>query len=46
MGNWRRMMERAGWKVNKDGVMGGMEIWKDADTKEHWEKCVIRRDFF
>lgn len=43
--NWLGMVERGDWKVDENGVAGGMETWKEADTKEHWEKYVIKRDF-
>jgi hypothetical protein len=43
--NWLGMVEMGHWKVDENGVVGGMEIWKEADTEEYWEKYVIKRDF-
>ncbi|KAJ4346148.1 hypothetical protein N0V95_005651 [Ascochyta clinopodiicola] len=43
--NWLGMVERGDWKIDEHGVAGGMEIWKEADTEEHWEKYVIKRNF-
>ncbi|CAO2656567.1 Nn.00g053700.m01.CDS01 [Neocucurbitaria sp. VM-36] len=43
--NWLGMVERGDWKIDENGVAGGMEIWKEADTEEHWEKYVIKPDF-
>lgn len=39
--NWRAMIREGHWKVDADGVMGGIEEWRKADTKEDWEKYVI-----
>ncbi|KAJ8114716.1 hypothetical protein OPT61_g3468 [Boeremia exigua] len=43
--NWLGMVESGAWQIDENGVAGGMEVWKDADTKEHWEKYVIKQDF-
>jgi hypothetical protein len=43
--SWLKMVERGDWKIDSNGVAGGVEIWKEADTEEHWEKYVIKRDF-
>jgi hypothetical protein len=32
--NWLGMVERGDWKVGADGVMGGIDEWKKADTEE------------
>jgi hypothetical protein len=39
--NWLGMVERGDWTVDENGVAGGMDKWKEADTEEHWEKYVI-----
>lgn len=39
--NWLGMVEGGIWKVDENGVVGDMETWKEADTKEGWEKYVI-----
>ncbi|KAH6621816.1 hypothetical protein C7974DRAFT_211571 [Boeremia exigua] len=43
--NWLGMVVSEAWKIDENGVAGGMEIWKDADSEEHWEKYVINRNF-
>jgi hypothetical protein len=39
--NWLGMVQRGDWKVDANGVMGGIDEWKKADTEESWEKYVI-----
>jgi hypothetical protein len=39
--NWLAMVERGDWKVDEDGVVGGIDEWKKADTGSDWEKYVI-----
>jgi hypothetical protein len=39
--SWTRMVENGDWRVDENGVMGGMEEWKKADTEESWSKFVI-----
>ncbi|OCK81872.1 hypothetical protein K432DRAFT_403430 [Lepidopterella palustris CBS 459.81] len=34
--SWRAMVEDGVWEVDGDGVKGGMEMWKMADTEEGW----------
>lgn len=29
------------WKVGEEGVMGGIDEWKKADTEEEWNRYVI-----
>jgi hypothetical protein len=41
--SWRGMVERGDWKIGEDGVVGGMEVWREADSEESWEKYVIPR---
>lgn len=43
--NWLEMVETGHWEIDESGVAGGMKIWKKADTEEHREKYVIKRDF-
>jgi hypothetical protein len=33
---WVEMVEDGKWEVDADGVVGGIEKWKEADTEEHW----------
>jgi hypothetical protein len=35
------MVQGGYWKVDTDGVIGGIEEWKKADTEESWERYVI-----
>ncbi|KAL2819046.1 hypothetical protein BDW59DRAFT_151657 [Aspergillus cavernicola] len=39
--NWAEMVERRDWDVDVDGVTGGIEKFREADTEEHWEKYWI-----
>lgn len=39
--NWLTMVREGHWKVDAEGVVGGIEEWRKADTKEHWEKYTI-----
>jgi hypothetical protein len=39
--NWLGMVQRGDWKVDANGVMGGIDEWKKVDTEESWEKYVI-----
>jgi hypothetical protein len=41
LSNWLGMVRRGDWKVGAEGVMGGIEMWKEADTEESWEKYRI-----
>lgn len=43
--NWLSMVVSEDWKIDENGVAGGMEMWKQADTEEHWEKYVIKRNY-
>ncbi|KAK6844433.1 hypothetical protein PG995_014543 [Apiospora arundinis] len=38
---WVKLVESGHWKVGPDGVLGGMEKWRDADTRWHWKKYVV-----
>jgi hypothetical protein len=40
--NWLGMVQRGDWEVDANGVMGGIDEWKKADSEELWEKYVIR----
>jgi hypothetical protein len=39
--SWTQMVENGDWRVDEEGVVGGMEEWKKADMKEGWSKFVI-----
>ncbi|TAQ88634.1 hypothetical protein B7494_g3051 [Chlorociboria aeruginascens] len=43
--NWTSMVERGLWAVGEDGVMGGIEKFKEADTKTHWKDYWIEPDW-
>jgi hypothetical protein len=43
--NWLEIVERGDWKIDENGVAGGMDVWKEADAEEHWEKYVIKHNF-
>ncbi|KAF1825884.1 uncharacterized protein K489DRAFT_386428 [Dissoconium aciculare CBS 342.82] len=42
---WTEMVEEGMWEVDSDGIKGGMEKWKEADTEEHWEDYVLPLDW-
>ncbi|CAN9081552.1 unnamed protein product [Alternaria sp. RS040] len=33
---WVEMVEQGKWQVDQDGVVGSIEKWGEADTKENW----------
>ncbi|KAK4063896.1 hypothetical protein Trihar35433_8604 [Trichoderma harzianum] len=35
--HWADMVEKGKWAVDVDGVAGGIEKWREADTKDHWQ---------
>ncbi|KAJ5139691.1 hypothetical protein N7448_003099 [Penicillium atrosanguineum] len=39
--NWASRVETGDWEVNEDGVAGGIEKFKEADTSGHWTKYQI-----
>ncbi|KAJ5875576.1 uncharacterized protein N7473_012923 [Penicillium subrubescens] len=39
--NWAERVESGDWEVDENGVTGGIEKFKDADTPEHWKKYYI-----
>lgn len=39
--SWLERVESGDWKVNKDGIMDGINEWKKADTSSGWGKYVI-----
>ncbi|KAG9690144.1 hypothetical protein KCU95_g13948, partial [Aureobasidium melanogenum] len=38
--NWLMNVKSGHWAVDEQGVSGGVEVWKQADTEEHWDKYV------
>ncbi|RDW67219.1 uncharacterized protein DSM5745_09085 [Aspergillus mulundensis] len=41
LNNWAERVEGGDWEVDGDGVRGGIEKFREADTEEHWEKYWI-----
>ena len=41
--SWRGMVERGDWQIDKNGVAGGMDVWREADSQEGWEGYVVPR---
>jgi len=35
---WTHMVNSGQWTVGSDGVEGGIDVWKEADTSEHYRK--------
>ncbi|KAL4734759.1 hypothetical protein BDV11DRAFT_174478 [Aspergillus similis] len=44
--NWAERVEKGDREVNGDGVAGGIEMFREADTKEHWRKYWILRSWY
>jgi hypothetical protein len=42
---WTWLVEQGIWEVDEDGVKGGMEKWREADTEEHWWKYVMPKSW-
>lgn len=45
LGNWRQLVEMGKWSVGPNGVDGGIEVFGDADTKEHSLKYRLTECF-
>lgn len=41
--SWGAMVERGDWQVDENGVVGSMDVWREADSEEKWERYVIPR---
>jgi hypothetical protein len=41
--SWKGMVERGDWKIDENGVAGGMDIWREADSEDKWAAYVIPR---
>jgi hypothetical protein len=41
--SWRWMVERGDWRVDRNGVVGEIEMWREADSEGGWEGYVIPR---
>ncbi|KAK1141702.1 hypothetical protein N8T08_008800 [Aspergillus melleus] len=39
--NWAHRVEDGDWDVGENGVLGGPEKFREADTEEHWQKYWI-----
>ena len=39
--NWRERVESGDWQVDENGVKGNMDLWREADTENGWEKYVL-----
>jgi hypothetical protein len=39
--SWFGMVERGDWKIDQYGVAGGIDVWREADTEQGWERYVI-----
>ncbi|KAI1641596.1 uncharacterized protein F4817DRAFT_362955 [Daldinia loculata] len=38
---WLKQVESGAWEVGADGVLGGIEKWKEADTEAGWAGYVV-----
>ncbi|KAL4902738.1 hypothetical protein BDW74DRAFT_169328 [Aspergillus multicolor] len=41
LNNWAERVESGAWEVDADGVKGGIEKFREADTEEHWREYWI-----
>jgi hypothetical protein len=41
--NWRGMVEAGYWEVGENGVTGGIDKFKEADTEDKWPLYFIKR---
>ncbi|KAL4966309.1 uncharacterized protein BDV14DRAFT_208294 [Aspergillus stella-maris] len=41
LNNWADRVEKGDWEVDGQGVVGGIQKFKEADTEEHWHKYWI-----
>jgi len=39
--SWLKNVESGHWTVDAQGVAGGVDVWKLADTEEHWAKYTV-----
>jgi hypothetical protein len=39
--NWLEMVQSGHWEVDADGVVGGIDEWRKADTEDSWDDFVI-----
>lgn len=39
--NWAERVEMGDWQVDEDGVTGGIDKFKEADTEDHWREYFI-----
>jgi hypothetical protein len=39
--SWAERVEMGDWQVGEDGVVGGIDKFKEADTEEHWREYFI-----
>ncbi|RMZ85694.1 hypothetical protein DV736_g6557, partial [Chaetothyriales sp. CBS 134916] len=43
LARWVEMVREGKWEVDAEGVAGGIEKWRDADTEEGWRDYVLPR---
>lgn len=41
LNNWAERVEMGDWGVDEDGVAGGIDKFREADTEAHWQKYWI-----
>ncbi|CEL02088.1 hypothetical protein ASPCAL01663 [Aspergillus calidoustus] len=41
LNNWADRVERGDWEVDENGVAGGIDKFREADTEAHWHKYWI-----
>ncbi|KAI1384807.1 uncharacterized protein F4822DRAFT_373741 [Hypoxylon trugodes] len=38
---WHKQIETGAWEVGRDGVLGGIEKWREADSEAGWKGYVV-----
>ncbi|EEA26446.1 hypothetical protein TMatcc_005283 [Talaromyces marneffei ATCC 18224] len=41
LSRWAEMVEKGKWAVDLDGVAGGIQKWREADTEDHWQEYCL-----
>lgn len=39
---WRKLVESGLWTINKDGIRGTMDVWREADRGDKWRSYMVQ----
>lgn len=42
--HWAALVESGKWEVDENGVTGGVEKWREADTEDHWQDYQLPKN--